>query len=73
MDLIEQFYLQGALKEAVQEYIHKHLEKLAVKKVFSREDTKAIAEAKDILDSAFDQINEDYKKKNIKDTKNQCR
>jgi len=73
MDLIEQFYLQNALKDEVQTYIHKHLEKLAIKKVFSKEDTTAIAEAKEIIDSAFDQINEDYKRINLKDTTNAAR
>jgi len=53
-----EFYKDTATKENVLHYLVQFLEEEAVKKVFNKEDVSAVAEAKEVIDKAFD--NMDY-------------
>lgn len=51
-----EFYQNKDLKENVHAYLVEFLEKEAVKKVFDREDVSAVAEAKEMIDKAFENM-----------------
>ena len=58
----------------VRKFLTTFLTEFGVKKMFSGEDTKAVGEAKDILDKAFDELDSMFSsKKKKKETKNQAR
>ena len=58
----------------VRNFLTAFLTEFGVKKMFSGEDTKAVGEAKDILDKAFDELDDMFgPKKKKKETKNQAR
>jgi len=44
------------MKNNVFEYLNEFLEKEAVKKVFNKEDTNGVADAKDCIDKAFENL-----------------
>lgn len=52
MKSLEEFYKSGT-KEVVYEFLIECLKSEAVRKAFEKEDTSAIAEAKDVIDKAF--------------------
>ena len=47
------FYKDKEGRENVYNYLVEFLEKTAIKKTFAKEDTKSVAEAKEIIDEAF--------------------
>ena len=58
----------------VRKFLTTFLTETGVKKMFSGEDTKAVGEAKDILDKAFDELDDMFgPKKKKKEIKNQAR
>lgn len=52
------FYNDSETKENVYNYLIEFLQGVAIKKVFNKEDTAAVGEAKEIIDKAFE--NMDY-------------
>jgi len=53
---LQQFYNDKDTKENVHNYLIDYLEKEAVKRVFDRKDVSAIADAKEVIDRAFDNL-----------------
>lgn len=53
---LKDFYLNEVMRNDVKTYLIDVLKTQAIEKTFNREDTSAIAEAKDILDKAFDNL-----------------
>jgi len=60
---MQDFYLNEGMREEVRLYLLKFLTEKAIEKVFAQEDTKAIAEAKDVIDGAFSQLEVLFQKK----------
>ena len=53
---LQTFYKDTATKDNVHAYLVQFLEGEAIKKVFNREDTSAVAEAKEMIDKAFNEM-----------------
>lgn len=53
---LKDFYLNEVMRDDVKAYLIDYLKMQAIEKSFKREDTSAIAEAKEILDNAFDNL-----------------
>jgi len=53
---LKDFYLNEVMREDVKTYLIQFLTDKAVTKVFAQEDTKSIAEAKDVIDEAFNHL-----------------
>lgn len=60
MDLIRRFNDDKATKNAVQQYFTDFIAEEGVRLMFERKDTTHIADAKELLDKAFMQIEIDY-------------
>jgi len=56
MSNLKDFYLNEYMREEVRLYLLQYLTDKAVIKVFAQEDTKAIAEAKGVIDEAFENL-----------------
>ena len=54
--MLRDFYNNVELRKAVHTFIIEQLRIKAVEKVFNREDTSAVAEAKEMVDHAFDEM-----------------
>lgn len=55
---LRDFNNDKAMVEEVKEYLITFLRETAIKKVFNKEDTSAIAEANDVINHAFDNLND---------------
>jgi len=66
MKLLSKFYADFQVKAEVKAYLIQYLEKLAVEKAFSGESTVGIMEAKDIIDSAFKNLDRQFEEKTRK-------
>ena len=51
-----QFYNDKDTKENVYNYLIQELEKEAIRKAFAKEDTSGVAEAKELIDKAFENL-----------------
>lgn len=60
MDLLRAFNGDIATKEAVMEYVTDFIAEEALKRMFAKEDVAHIADAKTLLDKAFDQLSMTY-------------
>jgi len=60
---LKDFYLNEVMREDVKTYLLAFLTDKAVAKVFAQEDTKAIAEAKEVIDEAFNNLEVIFQKK----------
>lgn len=58
---VQDFYTNQALRDAVRAYIEECFKVEAVEMVFRREDVSHIADARDLLDRAFNQMEVDFK------------
>jgi len=68
------FYNDKDQKENVYNYLIEELEKEALKRVFAKEDVTAVADAKEIIDEAFENLEVLFNKKvETKDKPNQAR
>jgi alcohol dehydrogenase class IV len=68
------FYKDKEGRENVYNYIIDFLEKTAIKKTFAKADTMAVAEAKEIIDEAFKNLEVMFEPKpKKKELKNQAR
>lgn len=50
------FYQDAETRDNVKNYLIEFLEGIAIKKVFNREDTNAVAEAKECIEKAFNNL-----------------
>lgn len=72
--MLRDFYLNEGMREEVRLYFVKFLTDKAVEKVFAKEDTQALAEAKDVIDEAFNNLELLFPKKvEGKEIKNEAR
>ncbi|MCK9370994.1 hypothetical protein M0R04_13875 [Candidatus Dojkabacteria bacterium] len=53
---LKDFYLNEVMRNDVKTYLIDFLKVQAIEKAFNREDTSAVAEAKEALDKAFDNL-----------------
>lgn len=72
MELLRRFNDDKATKEALKDYLNQFIAETAVNLMYERKDTSHIADAHDLINKAFDQINIDYglKQKPIEQTNN---
>jgi hypothetical protein len=56
MKSLLEFYNDSETRENVYNYLTEFLEKEALKKIFNREDTSGVAEAKEVIDKAFKEM-----------------
>jgi hypothetical protein len=57
---LKEFYQDKEMREEVKAFITKFLELKAIEKIYDREDTMAIADAKEIIDGAFEQLEVEF-------------
>lgn len=50
------FWTDKGMKDSVYNYLISELERIAIKKVFDKENTVAIGEAKEVIDKAFENL-----------------
>lgn len=65
--MLSEFYRNEAMREAVKEYLTNFFSQEAVKRVFAREDVSHIADAQDLMLSAFDNLELLYARKRKKE------
>jgi hypothetical protein len=53
---LKDFFLNEAMRNEVKTYLIDFLKVQAIEKAFNREDTSSVAEAKEVLDKAFDNL-----------------
>ena len=74
MKSLIEFYQDTDTKNNVHEYLSEFLKGEAIKKVFKREDTSGIAEAKECIDKAFENLETLFAPKSEgKEIKNEAR
>lgn len=72
-DILKQFYLDTNTKDSVKEFILVYLKDKAVEMTFSGEDTKHIKLAREVLDEAWNKLEQVYGKKEEKKKENPAR
>ncbi len=71
---LKDFYLNEAMRNDVKTYLIDFLKVQAIDKTFKREDTSAVAEAKEILDKAFSDLDILFAPESqVKELKNEAR
>ena len=71
--MIQDFYRNQVMRDAVKQYIDDCFVKEAVEKMFNREDVTHIADAKELLDKAFDRMEMDFGVKKVGNNNNEAR
>lgn len=61
--MLKDFYLNEPMRIEVYNYLTKFFEQEALKKVFEKEETQHLAEAKEIIDKAFNNLEVLFPKK----------
>jgi len=56
MKSLREFYNDHDTRDNVHNYLVEYLEQEAIKKVFAKEDVSAVAEAKEMIDKAFENL-----------------
>lgn len=56
LEVLKRFYEDKETLSVVKDYFFAHLDGLGLEKVYAKEDTHGIADAKEILDNAFKQL-----------------
>lgn len=56
MASLEEFYKDGAMRDNVRNYLIEHLTGRALEKIFNREDVSGMAEAKETIEEAFNNL-----------------
>jgi len=59
-DNLHQFYNDEHTREDVKSYLLSRLDGLALEKVYAKEDTKGLADAKEAIEQAFTELGEKY-------------
>ena len=71
---LKDFFLNEVMRNDVKTYLIDSLKEQAIDKAFNREDTSAVAEAKEVLDKAFENLEILFaSKQENKETKNEAR
>lgn len=70
---LNQFYNDEHTREAVKQFLIDQLDKLALERVYSGEDVKGIADAKETIEKSFIELKELYGKDKVVKTINQAR
>lgn len=71
---LKDFYLNEVMREEVKTYLIDFLKVQAIEKAFNREDTSAVAEAKEVLEKAFNNLDILFASKSeSKELKNEAR
>lgn len=73
MDLLKQFYNDTHTKDSVKEFIMVYLKEKAVELTFTGEETKHIKLAREVLDEAWNKLEQLYGKKEEKPKENRAR
>lgn len=60
---LKEFYTDKEMREEVYAFLVKFLELKAIEKVFDRENTDGVAEAKEMIDGAFEQLDAEFSPK----------
>ena len=60
MDLLRQFNGDITLKEEVLQFIHAHINTTALERMYKGDDVSHIKDAKELIDGAFDSLQEIY-------------
>lgn len=63
MKSILEFYQDTTTKDNVHSYLIDFLKEEGIRKLFAKEDVSAVAEAKDMIDKAFENMDVIFKKK----------
>jgi len=72
--MLKDFYINEGMREEVKAYLQQYLEVKALEKVFAKEDTQAMAEAKEVIDEAFENLEVLFpKKEDLREQKNHSR
>jgi hypothetical protein len=71
--MIQDFYRNKVMRDAVRQYIDDCFVKEAVEKMFNREDVTHIADAKELLDKAFSSMEVDFGAKKETNNINEAR
>ncbi len=72
--MLKEFYTNESMRNDVKNYLIDFLKIQAIDKTFKREDTSAIAEAKEIIDKAFEELEVLFSPKAAeKENRNQAR
>jgi hypothetical protein len=71
---LKDFFLNEVMRNEVKAYLIEFLKVQAIEKAFAREDTIAVAEAKEVLDKAFENLEVIFAPKSeSKEVKNEAR
>lgn len=71
---LKDFYLNESMRNEVKTYLIDFLKVQAIAKAFAREDTSSVAEAKEVLDKAFENLDILFlPKSEVKEVKNEAR
>jgi hypothetical protein len=71
--MLQEFHRNTELEKVVHEYLVSFLSRRAVEKVFAREDVSAVAEAKQMVDEAFNNLGVLFDRVKIKDHVDEAR
>ncbi len=63
MNPLQQFQLNETLREAVKAFMVETLRELAVERVMAQKDVKGVYEAQEVIDNAFNKLEELYAEK----------
>lgn len=58
--LLQRFNADERTKEELVDYLTAFIASEGVRRIFNREDVSAVADAKELLDRAFEQLKQDY-------------
>lgn len=56
MKTLQDFWMNKEVKNTVQDYLVQFLKEEGVRKIFEKEDVSAVAEAKEMIDKAFENL-----------------
>ena len=73
IDLLKVFYENEHERETVKYFLLREMDKYALETVYNKEDTKSIAQAKEVIDRAFIELEERYKKQKVVEVTNPAR
>jgi hypothetical protein len=73
-ELLNQFYNDEQTRNELIEFIHNFIDQEAISRVYNREDVSAVADARELIDLAFSELQNIYEPKNkVAQRKNQSR
>ena len=71
---LKDFYLDKSIRSEVQDYLINFLKEEALRKLFDKEDVSAVAEAKEMIDKAFENLDVMFMSRaDAKEVKNEAR